>query len=108
MRWSRRLEMQDTNHFLKAALQVGPWRVTRRVLLFVVVFCLVIIVFGSLILKTHAFDGRDDDDWDDDDDDDDDERPLSSGDSLMLVLMGLAGEWQAADMLTSFMLTVFV
>lgn len=84
--------MQDTNHFLKAALQVGPWRVTRKVLLFVVVFCLVIIVFGSLILKTHAFDGRDEDeDWDDDDDDDDDERPISSGDSLMLVLMGLAG-----------------
>ena len=58
------------------------------------VFCLVIIVFGSLILKTHAFDGRDEDDeeWDDDDDDDDDWKPLSSGDSLMLVLMGLAGK----------------
>ncbi|XP_045583073.1 uncharacterized protein [Procambarus clarkii] len=83
--------MQETSHFLKAALQVGPWRITRRVMLFVIVFCVVIIVFGTFILKTHRFD--DDHDWDDDDDDDDDDdkKTFSSGDSVMLVMIGLSG-----------------
>ncbi|XP_042233107.1 actin cytoskeleton-regulatory complex protein PAN1-like [Homarus americanus] len=97
--------MQDTNHFLKAALQVGPWRITRRVMLFVIVFCVVLIVFGTFILKTHKFDDDDDDDWDDDDDDDEDEKSISSGDSIMFVLIGLAGMAGVATVGGCFMAT---
>ncbi|XP_066971629.1 actin-binding protein WASF2-like [Macrobrachium rosenbergii] len=81
--------MQTTNHFLKAAYQVGPWRITRKVLLFVIVFCVVIVGFGTLILKTHMFnDDWEDFDWDDDDDWED---RISGGDSVLLIIIGLAG-----------------
>ncbi|XP_063598601.1 uncharacterized protein LOC134775074 [Penaeus indicus] len=86
--------MQDSDHFLKAAFQLGPWRVTRRVLLFITVFCAVIMVFGAIVLKTHMFDEDENFDWDDDDDDDDEWEgldELSGGDAVMLVIIGLAG-----------------
>ncbi|ROT77228.1 hypothetical protein C7M84_004134, partial [Penaeus vannamei] len=86
--------MQDSDHFLKAAFQLGPWRVTRRVLLFITVFCAVIIIFGAIVLKTHMFDEDENFDWDDDDDDDDWEAldELSGGDAVMLVIIGLAAQ----------------
>ncbi|XP_068212083.1 uncharacterized protein [Palaemon carinicauda] len=80
--------MQSTNHFLKAAYQVGPWRITRKVLLFVIVFCVVIVGFGTLIFKTHMLtEDWEDVEWDDDDDWEDN---ISGGDSVLLVLIGLA------------------
>ncbi|XP_042858948.1 extensin-like [Penaeus japonicus] len=84
--------MQDSDHFLRAAFQLGPWRVTRRVLLFISVFCVVIMVFGAIVLKTHMFDEDEDFDWDDDDDEEwEGWDELSGGDAVMLVIIGLAG-----------------
>lgn len=76
--------------FFKSALQFGPWRISRKVMAFGIGFSVVVILFGIFTLHSHLFDRDWGDDWDDDWDDigDDD---LSSGDSIMLVIMGLAG-----------------
>lgn len=79
--------MQDTNHFLRAAFQIGPWRITRKVFLFVIAFCVVVILFSTIVFKTHMFD----EDWEDWDDDDDWDEGVSAGDALLLVIIGLAG-----------------
>ncbi|KAK7069431.1 hypothetical protein SK128_021774 [Halocaridina rubra] len=80
--------MQDANNFLKAAFQIGPWRITRKVLLFVIVFCVVVILFSTIVLKTHMFDEDwEDFEWDEEDDWDD---GISGGDSILLIIIGLS------------------
>ncbi|XP_018023176.1 zinc finger protein rotund [Hyalella azteca] len=88
--------MLFAKHFLKQGLQVGPWKVTRKVLLFIIAFCVVVLAFGTLMLETHAFDADDDDDDDGsyeryDDDDFDEHWRFGGGDLFMMILMGLAG-----------------
>ncbi|CAL4135741.1 unnamed protein product [Meganyctiphanes norvegica] len=74
--------------FFKSALQIGPWRISRKVMAFSIGFSVVVILFGIFTLHSHLFDRDWGDDWEDDWDLDDE---LSSGDSIMLVIMGLAG-----------------
>ncbi|XP_076060215.1 uncharacterized protein LOC143036572 [Oratosquilla oratoria] len=91
-----------TKHFLKAGVQLGPWRITRKVLAFIIAFCVFVIAFGCVVLKYHMFDRKrggpsdwfsDEDDSSEsvDDDDDDDGTFVSGGDVLMLILMVAAG-----------------
>ncbi|KAL7645381.1 UNVERIFIED_CONTAM: hypothetical protein RMT77_003767 [Armadillidium vulgare] len=74
------------------AVQIGPWRIARKHLLFVIFFGIVIVCFGFVILHTHIFSE------DEEESEDENENgwgslreKLSNGDWVLIIIMILAG-----------------